>query len=88
MGGCPASAYAITTTTTPHGNITTDSLPSSPCNDLYTWDHVPSYAEGAEVKYGLSSTHGQLVSDSRSWETRWIPVDCHAFYAQRRARRI
>ena len=39
MGGCPASANAVTTTTTPHGNIT-DSLPSSPCNDLYMWDHV------------------------------------------------
>lgn len=50
-----------TTTTTSHTTTTQSSLPSSPCKNLYFWDHDSFYPKGAQVKYGLSATRGQLA---------------------------
>ena len=87
MGGCPASATASTTATA-QCIITTDSPPSSPCNDLYTWDHDSLYPKGAEIEYGVSATYGTLLVLAHRNETRWIRVDCHASYPQRDSQRL
>jgi len=76
MGGCPASATASTTATA-QCIITTDSPPSSSCNDLYTWDHDSLYPKGAEIEYGgfewtaTRLTLNEVPSDSSDvWKRR------------------